>query len=158
MKSRLEGVGKTLVDEKVGEILGDWYLEVSDENQVLGNFTSSLANKLLVVMDEAVFGGDKKAHGKLLSTITGAKQKIECKGVDAIFVDSYINVRQNSNKEFFAFTQDGSRRPFMLEASNALGSIMTPQTTAYFTTIAATPPEALAHMLYTSTRAAQGRS
>ena len=149
VKSRLEGVGKTLVDEKFGEILGDWYLEVSDENQVLGNFTSSLANKLLVVMDEAVFGGDKKAHGKLLSTITGAKQKIECKGVDAIFVDSYINVRQNSNKEFFAYTQDGSRRPFMLEASNALGSIMTPETTAYFTKIAATPPEALAHMLYT---------
>ena len=116
---------------------------------MLGQFTSCLANKLLVVMDEAVFGGDKKAHGKLLSTITGAKQKIECKGVDAIFVDSYINMRQNSNKEHFAFTQDGSRRPMMLEASNKLGSIMTEETTAYFQRLGAVPLPAIAHFLYT---------
>jgi hypothetical protein len=150
VKSRLEGAGKTIVDESVGVVIGEkYYVEISDESQVLGQFTSVLANKLLVVMDEAVWGGDKKSHGKLLSTITGPKQKIECKGVDAIFVDSYINMRQNSNKDHFAYVQDGSRRPFMLEASNKLGSIMTPETTAYFSRLAAVPPEALAHMLYT---------
>ena len=150
VKSRLEGAGKTIVDESVGVVIGDkYYVEISDESQVLGQFTSVLANKLLVVMDEAVWGGDKKSHGKLLSTITGSKQKIECKGVDAIFVDSYINLRQNSNKDHFAYVQDGSRRPFMLEASNKLGSVMTPETTVYFNRLAAVPPEALAHLLYT---------
>jgi hypothetical protein len=37
----------------------------------------------------------------------------------------------------------------MLEASNKLGSVMTPETTAYFKHLAAVPPEAIAHMLYT---------
>ena len=96
-----------------------------------------------------MFGGDKKSHGKLLSTITGAKQKIECKGVDAIFVDSFINMRSNSNKEHMAYVQDGSRRPFMLEASNEMGSVMTAATTAYFQRLGAVPKEALAHFLYT---------
>ena len=150
VKSRLEGTGKTLVDESVGHVIGEkYYTEISDESQVLGQFTSVLANKLLVVMDEAVWGGDKKSHGKLLSTITGSKQKIECKGVDAIFVDSYINLRQNSNKDHFAYVQDGSRRPFMLEASTKRGRVMTPETTVYFNRLAAVPPEALAHLLYT---------
>ena len=150
VKSRLEGAGKSIVDESVGVVIGEkYYVEISDESQVLGQFTSVLANKLLVVMDEAVWGGDKKSHGKLLSTITAPKQKIECKGVDAIYIDSHLNLRQNTNKDFFANTQDGSRRPFMLEASNKLGSIMTPETTAYFNRLGAVPPEAIAHMLYT---------
>ena len=150
VKSRLEGAGKSIIDESVGAIIGnEYYVELSDESQVTGQFTSILANKLLVVMDEAVFGGDKKSHGKLLSTITGAKQKIECKGVDAIFVDSFINLRSNSNKEHMAYVQDGSRRPFMLEASNEMGSVMTAATSAYFQRLAAVPKEALAHFLYT---------
>ena len=37
VKSRLEGAGKTIIDDLVGKIIGDkFYIELSDDNQVLG--------------------------------------------------------------------------------------------------------------------------
>ena len=37
----LEGAGKTIVDESVGVVIGEkYYVEICDESQVLGQFTS----------------------------------------------------------------------------------------------------------------------
>ena len=52
MRSKLEGAGKSSIDEIVGDAIGEqWWIEIADESQITGQFTSVLANRLLVVMD-----------------------------------------------------------------------------------------------------------
>jgi hypothetical protein len=95
-----QGAGKSIVGEEIGKILGIHYQSVSDERFVIGRFNSHLANCVLLQIEEATWGGDHAAAGKLKDLITGPYQLIEYKGKEPVRVRSYVRVHITSNNDW----------------------------------------------------------
>lgn len=95
-----QGVGKTIVGEEIGKLLGIHYQSVSDERFVIGRFNAHLANCILLQLEEATWGGDHSAAGKLKDLITGSHQLIEYKGKEPVRVRSYVRVHITSNNDW----------------------------------------------------------
>jgi hypothetical protein len=95
-----QGVGKTIVGEEIGKLLGVHYQSVSDERFVIGRFNAHLANCILLQLEEATWGGDHGAAGKLKDLITGTHQLIEYKGKEPVRVRSYVRVHVTSNNDW----------------------------------------------------------
>jgi hypothetical protein len=94
------GVGKTIVGETFGRLLGLHYVQVSDPRYVTGRFNAHLVRCLLLHCDEAFWAGDKDAEGKLKDLVTGRRHPIELKGYEAFFVDNYVRLFVNGNPEW----------------------------------------------------------
>ena len=95
-----QGVGKTIVGQIFGSLLGRHYQLVSDPRYVTGQFNSHMASLVLLHADEAFWAGDKKAEGKLKDLITGLQHLIEFKRIDPIPVNNYIRLLVSSNSEW----------------------------------------------------------
>ena len=79
------GDGKSIVFEKLlGTILGDMMLRVANHRMILGDFNEALIGKLVTVLEEAAFAGDKAAFDKMKELITGEKSidQPEVQGTD----------------------------------------------------------------------------
>jgi hypothetical protein len=95
-----EGVGKTIVGEIFGRLLGSHYRLVDNPRMVTGNFNSHLASLLLLQADEAFWAGDHVAEGKVKSLVTSPTQSIEFKGLEPFEVESYIRLFITGNAEW----------------------------------------------------------
>jgi hypothetical protein len=79
-----QGTGKTIVGRIIGSLLGPHYALVADSRYIVGRFNAHLANCLMLQLDEATWGGDHAAAGKLKDLITGEYQYIEYKGKEPV--------------------------------------------------------------------------
>jgi hypothetical protein len=95
-----QGAGKTIVGQIVGRLLGRHYTLAGDPRFVTGRFNAHLANCLLLQLDEATWGGDHVATGKLKDLITGDTQMIEFKGKEPITVKNYVRLMISSNNDW----------------------------------------------------------
>jgi hypothetical protein len=95
-----QGTGKTIVGRAIGSLLGPHYRLVSDAQRVTGRFNSHLANCLLLQLDEATWGGDHAAAGRLKDLVTGADTLIEYKGKEPIRVRNYVRLLFTSNNHW----------------------------------------------------------
>lgn len=95
-----QGTGKTIVGKAVGSLLGDHYQLVSDPRYLVGRFNSHLVNCLLLQLDEATWGGDHQAAGKLKDLITGDYQHIEYKGREPVKVRNYLRLFITGNSQW----------------------------------------------------------
>ena len=95
-----QGVGKTIVGEEIGKLFGPHYQSVSDDRFVVGRFNAHLANCVLLQLEEATWGGDHSAAGKLKDLITGTHQLIEYKGKEPVRVRSFVRVHVTSNNDW----------------------------------------------------------
>ena len=89
------GTGKgMLVDRLIGsQIFGrNLYKQVHNTDDLLGNFNADTADKLLVDVDEASFGGYAKQANRLKGIITEPTTQMERKGKDSITIPSYSNL------------------------------------------------------------------
>jgi hypothetical protein len=77
-----KGTGKNALVECVGHLLGSAFVNISDHKRVFSKFNSVLEAKLLVVLDEAFFSGDKSVDGALKSMITEEERLIERKNLE----------------------------------------------------------------------------
>lgn len=85
-----EGTGKNTFVEPLADIVGaSHFLMLTSLNQVAGRFSGHLANALLILANESVWGGDKSVAGTLKSMITERIQPLEKKGQDMVMVNSY---------------------------------------------------------------------
>ena len=105
-----KGVGKNSLLECVGPILGDCYMVTSDRNKLTGRFNSFLENKLLFVLDEAYWSGDKSVEGRLKGLITGKRHSIERKGHDSYEVDNLTRIAVISNEDWVVPATEDERR------------------------------------------------
>ena len=78
-------------------------------------------------LDEAVWGGDKKAEGKLKQLITEPTILFEPKGIDSLTMGNYINVIIASNEDWVVPATGDERRFCVLKPSAAFQ-----QDTEYF--------------------------
>ena len=149
VKSKYEGAGKSLTLEKVFSGLGKEYIFSSaDKDQVLGRFNSQMSSKLVIVLEEAFFSGDKRTKSKLKDYITGHVIPIERKGIDIYDEDAYHNYITFSNETWYAPVDNGSRRYFCLEASNKFAGIQNDIKKEYFNKIADLDSKNIAKFFY----------
>lgn len=104
----LEGTGKTLFwCLTIGSFFGQAFFETANGDDVLGNFNGALANSVFVNFNEAIFGGDKTAQGKLKQLITDEKFTVR---------KLYQEVRQCKNYTHIVFT---SNNPWVVGAGES---------------------------------------
>jgi hypothetical protein len=95
-----QGTGKTIVGRIIGSLLGPHYALVADARFIVGRFNSHLANCLLLQLDEATWGGNHDAAGKLKDLVTGDWQFIEYKGREPIKVKNYVRLLITGNNSW----------------------------------------------------------
>lgn len=143
-----QGVGKSIVGDEIGKLLGRHYRPVASERFVTSRFNSHLSDCLLLQLEEATWGGDHAAAGMLKDIITGTHQLIEYKGKEPIRVRSYVRVHVTSNNEWVVPAGSEERRFSVLDVGE-----QQIQNTPYFVKIrremAAGGSGALLHYLQT---------
>lgn len=115
-----EGIGKNTFSYPLGKIMGRHYSAYNNMENLLGRFNSHLLDKVLVLADEATWGGAKQQEGIFKDLVTGEKRKIEYKGKEQIEVGNYTNLIVNSNNDWCVAAGLNDRRLVFLNVSNKL--------------------------------------
>jgi hypothetical protein len=85
-----EGTGKNTLVRWFSPIFGRQHFFMATSLQgVTGHFNIHLANALLVFANEAVWGGDKREHGRLKALITDETSDVTAKRQDTLMVDNF---------------------------------------------------------------------
>lgn len=148
LKSKQGGM-KGIILNKLAQIIGDsHYAQNSNANFLFGDFNGQLEGKILINLDEAFWGGDKKLEGVIKNKITETRQTINKKNKENYMVDCYANYIITTNNDWFAGTTEDDRRHYCLELDNRMAGRMTPEKMAYIQPVLDAPCEAFAKVLY----------
>jgi len=112
-----QGVGKNTFMDTIGGLLGRHYVEVDSLERLFGRFNFGTADKLLVVANEALWGGDKRMLGQLKSFVTEPFQTFEQKGVDSITMPNYTRLMLASNERHPVHIDPDDRRFVFFEVN-----------------------------------------
>lgn len=94
------GTAKGTESELKKALFGTEYvLQTCDITQVTGQFTANLSRKLIVILDEAVPKNMFEKDGPLKHIMTEPTTKIERKGKDAVFENSFASLLVTTNSE-----------------------------------------------------------
>lgn len=105
------GTGKGTFAEIMNSLFGNENIfNTSDIKTVLGQFTSNISKKLILILDEAVSKEMFEKDGPLKYLITEPKTKIERKGKDAYNENSFCRVFIFSNSENVVKISNSDRR------------------------------------------------
>ena len=74
--------------------------------------------KLLILVDEALDSGDRKANQIFKNRVAESRIQVEKKGEDSIEVNDFSNYAILTNHDFASIIESGDRRYVCLEASN----------------------------------------
>jgi hypothetical protein len=114
-----KGTGKSIILEKLlKEIFGYTYIKIDKAEQITGKFNQHLQGKLFVVLEEAIWAGDKTAEGTLKSMITDTQFIIEGKGTNAEKSEAYFRMAFISNEKQAVPATADERRFFALKVSD----------------------------------------
>ncbi|MGH6936332.1 MAG: DUF5906 domain-containing protein, partial [Methylocella sp.] len=95
-----QGTGKNTAIELFGRLFGKAFGVYESTDRLLGRFTAHLRDKLLILADEAVWGGFKKEEGVLKAFITAEDRVIEHKGIDLYTVKNLSRLVIASNESW----------------------------------------------------------
>ena len=145
-----QGVGKNALFAPVQSILGPHAFESTNADEdVLGSFNAHLAKTTLLVLNEAIWGGDKRKSGKLKGYITDPTLVINGKGRDQYQTVNHMNLVFLSNHDRIVPAEPGERRYFVMRTSNRLTGPETSESEAYFERLRAVPVAAIYKLLMT---------
>lgn len=105
-----KGTGKSSLVERVGALIGGHFLSTAKKRFVTGNFNSHLENNLVLVLEEALWSGDKEAEGILKDLITGGQHVIEQKGKESYTVDNCSRIVIIGNEKWIVPASADERR------------------------------------------------
>ncbi|MGJ7553345.1 primase-helicase family protein [Variovorax sp. RB3P1] len=111
-----QGIGKGSLMKLLGSYT-DNYKHLSSTQSLVGQFSGHLIDAFIVFADEAVWGGDKTAEGRLKAMISEPTMSIVAKGKDEIYVRSYCRLFVASNEDWVVPVGEGDRRYFVLDCS-----------------------------------------
>lgn len=114
-----KGVGKNALIERVGHLLGQHFGVAANQRYLAGNFNAHFENKLMFVLDEAFWSGDKNVEGILKHLVTGTKHNIERKGQEAYTVDNCIRVIIFGNEDWIVPASEDERRYAVFDVGTA---------------------------------------
>jgi Family of unknown function (DUF5906) len=87
-----KGTGKGTLARCLERIFGTHALQITDREQVIGRFNGHLEDCILLIADEAYWGGDKRCVGRLQGMITEPTLAIERKGFDIYPAKNFLHV------------------------------------------------------------------
>lgn len=105
-----KGVGKNALVDRIGHLLGNHYLLTAESEHVIGRFNAHLERALLLVLDEALWAGEKNADGRLKNLITGSSHNVEYKGKEMYQVDNCTRVIVMGNEDWLVPASHDERR------------------------------------------------
>ena len=105
-----QGSGKGVTLELIRRIFGASSSIFNNIEHIVGNFNSALERLYVVMLDEALFAGDKKSTDRMKSLITEKVIRIEAKYQPSRQVNSYHRFIATTNHEHFAHIDSGDRR------------------------------------------------
>ena len=115
-----QGDGKSIIfDQFMGSFLGPMMLKSANDDIILGHFNEAMAGKLLVVLEEAAFAGDKKKFELLKETITGPTISINAKYKSIATIDNHARMVLITNNDHAGYIQAGDRRYTVIETVSA---------------------------------------
>ena len=92
--------------------------DVSDINQVVGQFNAALERHFVIIMDEAMFSGDRKSQDRMKSLITENTCHIEQKYQPSRTIESFHRFFASSNHEHFSHVEGDDRRSLFVRVSD----------------------------------------
>lgn len=113
-----EGTGKNTFVDGFSPIFGRHFRAMHDAEHFLGKNTMQIAHTLLLLANEAVWGG-KKAHDAALKTlITDDTRTVEDKFIPQAQMDNYVRLILASNEDWVVPAGKGSRRFLLLDVGD----------------------------------------
>jgi len=112
------GCGKGTFFQLLTNIWSKSAIEVSDINHVIGSFNAALEKNYVVMMDEAIFVGNKAAMERLKNMISEPTVRVEQKYQPSRTIDSYHRFFAASNSEHFANIPIDDRRFVFIKVSD----------------------------------------
>lgn len=105
-----QGIGKNMFTDVLLEFFGNHGIEITQQRQFLGHFNQHMFNKILVILNEAFWGGDKQSEGALKAMITEKKANYEPKGKNLTEGSNYQNHIILSNENWCVPVDTDDRR------------------------------------------------
>ena len=112
------GCGKGTFFQLLANIWSKSAIEVSDINHVIGSFNAALEKNYVVMMDEALFVGNKAAMERLKNMISEPTVRVEQKYQPSRTINSYHRFFAASNSEHFATIPIDDRRFVFIKVSD----------------------------------------
>ena len=115
---RDEETGKSMpFVDVLGKIMGSHlFAHLQNMSNVTGEFTSTMTDKLLVLVDECLFAGNNKDVNIIKNFITGDTDHISEIYHNPIYKESFKNFAFNSNNYWFVAAGSNARRYFVLQS------------------------------------------
>lgn len=113
-----QGTGKGMFFEVLRRIWPMSTLLVSDLNQIIGQFNAVLGHSYVVIMDEAMFSGDRKSQDRMKSLITEKTCQIEQKHQPSRTIESVHRFFASSNHDHFSHVEADDRRSLFIRVSD----------------------------------------
>ena len=118
-----QGTGKGIVLEILAYIMdGDkeegYYGQYSSMESITGSYSYGLEGKILINLDEAFWGGDKKLEGQMKNLITEKKQEIKKKFCSPYFIKNTTAFIVTTNNDRYVGITEDDRRHFCLRVTD----------------------------------------
>lgn len=114
-----QGFGKGLLCDLLEKLIGHSYMaRITDSHQVAGGFSGHIKNTILVNFDEATWGGDKKAIGRLKAIITEKHLTIEEKHKNPEKIEHFARFLITTNNKYSVPLDTDDRRFFVPDVTS----------------------------------------
>ena len=113
-----QGIGKGALLQVLQRIWQNSCLFTANIDHVVGRFTGALERSYLVLLDEALFKGDKKSQDRMKSLITEPRCQIEVKYQPARSISSVHRFFATTNRSQFGTTEIDDRRHAFFDVSD----------------------------------------
>jgi len=114
--SRMTGIGKSLLIERIGSLMGEYFKPVGS-NEIKGSFNAYLAKSLLIYVDEMLIGGKKEVAEFLKTVVTQENVRVNDKFVPVYDIRTYANLIITSQHTDGIYIADKDRRYFAIRSS-----------------------------------------
>ena len=143
-----EGAGKGIIMKQMIKIMGEKYsCIVSSLIDAFGDWNDMLSGKLLVLLDEATWGGEKKMMGRIKNEITDDRRVIRERfkngRIEGNFTD-WISCSQ----EWMMDIQKGDRRHFCLHPDDKYAGVQTEESKNYFDKLGSVRTQSICNYLH----------
>lgn len=112
--SPARGTGKSVFCGLFAKLFEPHSWVVDNSSALTGNFNAHLADRVLVIAEEAFDLRDKRHESVLKEMITGQWRSVEKKGVDVVRRPNYVHLMLTSNNERVVPAGDHERRYYVL--------------------------------------------
>lgn len=112
------GTGKGLFSKFFGQLFGAFFYHLMNANRLGNTFNMLMKDRLLVFVDEAVWGGEKSQSGLVKAMQTENTMVIEMKHMNAFVANNHRRFIYASNSEWVVAKEIGGRRFQVIDVKN----------------------------------------